>query len=77
MTKYFVSTPLQSKRIDNNFLFESDDDDALSISDFNGSNQDTSSISTTSSRNIASKDDSSRTSDSPTSDMSQQREDSG
>lgn len=76
MAKYSVSTPLQSKRVDNNFLFESDDDDDLSVSDFGGSNQDTPSTLTTS-KNITSKDDSSRTSDSPASDMSQHREDSG
>ena len=76
MAKYSVSTPLESKRVDNNFLFESDDDDDLSVWDFSGSNQDTSSTWTTS-RNIISKDDSSRTSDSPASDMSQHREDSG
>ena len=76
MAKYSVSIPLESKRVDNNFLFESDDDDDLSVWDFSGSNQDTSSTWTTS-RNIISKDDSSRTSDSPASDMSQHREDSG
>ena len=43
MAKYSVSTPLESKRVDNNFLFESDDDDDLSVWDFSGSNQDTSS----------------------------------
>ena len=37
MAKYSVSTPLQSKRVDNNFLVESDDDDDLSVSDFSGS----------------------------------------
>ena len=43
MAKYSLSTPLQSKRVDNKFLFESDDDDDLSVNDFSGSNQDTSS----------------------------------
>ena len=62
-------------RMIGNFLFESDDDDNLSVNDFSGSNQDTSSALTTS-RNITSKYDSSRTSDSPVSDMSQHREDS-
>ena len=61
--------------VDNKFFLESDDDD-LNVSDFSGSNQDTSST-LTASRNITSKDDSSRTSDSPASDMSQHREDSG
>ena len=75
MAAYSVSTPLQSKRVDNNFLFESDDDDDTSISDFSGSNQDTSSTLATSSRKITSKYSSSRTSDSPASDISQQRED--
>ena len=37
MAKYSVSTPLQSKSVDNNFLFESVDDDDLSVSDFSGS----------------------------------------
>ena len=76
MAKYSVSTPLESRRVDSNFLFESNDDDDLSVWDFSGSNQDTSSTWTTL-RNIISKDDSSRTSDSPASDMSQYREDSG
>ena len=76
MAKYSVSTPLESRRVDSNFLFKSNDDDDLSVWDFSGSNQDTSSTWTTS-RNIISKDDSSRTSDSPASDMSQHREDSG
>ena len=76
MAKYSVSTPLESRRVDSNFLFESNDDDDLSVWDFSGSNQDTSSTWTTS-RNIISKDDSSRTSDSLASDMSQYREDSG
>ena len=73
---YSISTPLQSKRVDNNFLFQSDDDDNLSVSDFSCSNQDTSSALTTS-RNITSKYDTGRTSDSPVSDMSQHREGSG
>ena len=79
MAKYSVSIPLESKRVDNNFSFEIDGDDDLNISGFSGSNHDLdhSSTLTTSSRNNMSKDDSSRNSDSPTSDMSQQREDSG
>ena len=75
MARYSLSTPLQSKRVDNKFLFESDDDDDLSVNDFSGSNQDTSSTLTISSRNITSKHDSSRTSDSPASNMSQHRDD--
>lgn len=77
MAAYSVSTPLQSKRVDNNFSFESDDDDDASISDFSGSNHDTYSTLAKSSRNITSKYSNSRTSDSPASDISQQREDSG
>ena len=34
MAKYFVSALLKSKRVDKNFLFESDDNDDLCISDF-------------------------------------------
>ena len=76
MAKYSVSTPLQSKRAGNKFLFKNDDYDDLSVSGFSSSSQDTSSTLTTS-KNITSKDDSCGTSDSPASDMSQHREDSG
>lgn len=38
MAKYSVWTPMQNKRVDNNFLSESDDDDNFSVSGFSGSN---------------------------------------
>ena len=41
MANYSVWTPLQNKRVDNNFLAESDDDDNFSVSRFSGNNQDT------------------------------------
>ena len=40
MAKYSVSIPLESKRVDNNFSFEIDGDDDLSISGFSGGNHD-------------------------------------
>ena len=41
MAKYSISRPMQNERVDDNFLFKSDDDNDFSISGFSDSIQET------------------------------------